>query len=261
MHCLLRGKLRTYSVGVGGVRNVKLAQYLANPQRSVNMLRYYMLLFLVGIVVCQYQGANYGTSRTRQQSRSSTRAWSGSTRYAPSRTANSRTTTSSFSRYDAYKPLDTYRRQYGSSIQTYNKNISTSSSSSALPAGVSSTWRYTGYGQHGQIRGQNNQNHSTSQQHRSRIVNHVDRSRHYGRTHTSQTAVVPPLTESSTGFTHYATLSKQSGRGRSRNQRPYPAPLGRDRPGRKKERIAGEGYGEAYLEWSEYGVGKDFNAT
>lgn len=82
-----------------------------------------------------------------------------------------------------------------------------------------------------------------------------ERNRQSGQTTT------PPHVESSYGLTHYVTLNKgrqDLGRNRGSRPRPYTPPQGRleGRLGEKKQRIAGEGYGEAYLEWSEYGIGE-----
>lgn len=207
------------------------------------MLRYSVLLLLVGVVVCEYHGTTYGTSRTKQQPRTGSSTWSGSTRYAHSRIS---------SRYATQRPLDDYRKQFGSSFQGQNRSSFTSTS------GIQQPWRYRNTGQY---RHSWTQGYSNRGREGIRNTSQEVRDHQYGRTHTIQAATVPPMTESSYGFTHYTTLHRNGrnrGRGRTRRPHPYPAPQGRQqgRFGKKKERIAGEGYGEAYLEWSEYGVGE-----
>ncbi|XP_069937838.1 laminin subunit alpha-like, partial [Cherax quadricarinatus] len=208
------------------------------------MLLHSVILLIVGIFECQCQATTYGTSRTKHQSHPSSNAWSGSTRYA-----HSRTSVSSSSRYGSYRPLDVYRSQYGTYVHLRNHSTLIPSSvqhpeSSTTSWTLNNTRQYESSGRH---------TYSGSDDH---IRRQEGTSHNYGRTVATQISTVPPLIESSIGLTHYTTLNRH-GQGRSHHPITYPPPQGSlyRRFGKKGQRIAGEGYGEAYLEWSEYGVG------
>lgn len=195
----------------------------------MSALRICISLLLVSAVLCQYRDRVYNTGRSR----------SGSTRYGQSRTSVSS------SRYNVYRPLDTYRTQYGSNIVTQNRSV------------VSSTRHQ--YGQNNPSRSQTTYTHYSHTRNKG-----ATSSEHSGfgteRSRQSVQATTIPHVESSYGLTHYGTLKGRQGQSRDRGSqpRPYTPPQGRleGRLGKKKQRIAGEGYGEAYLEWSEYGIGE-----
>lgn len=208
----------------------------------MNALGTYIILTLVSIVFCQYRDQVYSTSRTKDYPSTSRSSWSGSTRFAQSRTAVSS------SRYDHYQPLDAYRTQYGS-ILGQNDSAAISSRHQNQPYDPSLSRSRNTNVQYGTTRYQG----STSARR--------DRNEYERNGPSVQATTSPPHIESSLGLTHYTTLNRnrqRPGESRGSVSRPYTPPQGRlhGRLGKKKQRIAGEGYGEAYLEWSEYGLGE-----
>ncbi|MPC43508.1 Laminin subunit alpha [Portunus trituberculatus] len=189
----------------------------------------------------------------------------------------------SLSRYSVYEPLNAYWKQYGSNVKGANHSVVTintdrqsESRSDAISreqyilGQQSSQWQ--NLIKHNGRRQEKQPAYSTSPTHQ--IYSHhgqqSEARRPSIRTSTSVTA--PPLIKSSTGFTLYSTLEKHgqgrrggSGQGKhsgipSRNrgeghQGTAFHRRGEGYPERKSQSVSGEGFGEAYLRWSEYGIG------
>lgn len=103
--------------------------------------------------------------------------------------------------------------------------------------------------------------YSTSHRHQTSSHHSLGTQQRRPNTYTSSSSTIPPLIESSSGLTHYGTL-RRHGQGRrgghDRVRRPGGSSSGRGKGyrGRHRQRLPGEGFGEAYLRWSEYGVGE-----
>lgn len=202
------------------------------------------------------------------------------------------------SRYNTYRPLNTYLSQYGSNVRRANQtvyapniyrqngSITTTREQHTLGQHFS---HHSGLSRNSDRRQEEETAYSTSARHQttpdlrpqaqqrrqggnlaySTSHRHQTSSHHIPgiqqrrpNTHTSSFPAVPPLIESSTGFTHYNTLRRhgpESRRvGHDRARRPDDSSSGRGKGyrGRHRQHLPGEGYGEAYLRWSEYGVGE-----
>lgn len=187
------------------------------------------------------------------------------------------------SRYSVYGPLNAYWRQYGSNVQEANHStvtINTYQQSGSRSAAASRQQHTLGQHssqwhdltRHSGKRQETAPAYSTSST--QQINSHHDQQSQARRPNTHATSVTaPPLIESSTGFTHYSTLERHgqrrregNGQGRhsgipsrgrgGRQQGTASRSRGKGYPGRKSQSVPGEGFGEAYLHWSEYGIGE-----
>lgn len=196
-------------------------------------------------------------------------------------------------RYTTYRPLNMYWSQYGSNLQRANQTISAtnayqqSGSRSYATAGEQHALghyssHHLGLNGNSDRKGAEETAHSTShiyqmslthrpetqqrKMEKGTLVHHTHFSpethQRMASTHSYSSSTIPPLTESSSGLTHYGTLrghgqERRRGRhGRVRGPGGSLSSQGRRYRGSKRQRVPGEGFGEAYLRWSEYGVGK-----
>ncbi|CAL4059749.1 unnamed protein product, partial [Meganyctiphanes norvegica] len=233
----------------------------------------------------QYGGTSFGTSRTRHNTSYSSGSnieggnrygWSGSTQFAKSRT--SITPTTSGSRYHTYHPLDVYRHQYGSELNRNKTSTTSTSQSNSQSNSFSSGSRSNtvSSGSHGSsfssgshsnaVFGGSHSNSGTGRRNYqkqfqgsyggySNIRGSNSRREGLPESKWSLLSTVPPHIESTNGLTHYETLENKRKENHRNRTRYFPPRGSGGKIGIKKSRITGEGYGTAYLEWSEYGLG------
>lgn len=189
-------------------------------------------------------------------------------------------------RYNTYRPLNTYLSQYGSNVQRANQTVY--APVTYLRRGSVTTSRdqheqsqhYSDRRQEGtaystrlqtspnfqqqiqQRRQEGRVAYTTSHRHQTSPHHSLETQQRRVNTYSSTSSTVPPLIESSSGFTHYGTLrthgQERRREGHGRVRRPGVSSFGESKRyrGRQRHRLPGEGFGEAYLRWSEYGVGE-----
>ena len=232
-------------------------------------MKWFLLLTLViNLSLCQSQinsskiNSSKNTSKYIQKSKTEVN-WPSSTRYAQSRTASSR--------YDVYKPLEDYISRYGSSIRT---NSSVSYTSTRKNIYKDNSYDRLGiFGRQPTTSTKDSKNNTPGSENKQ-----ISTDKHSIRTNSKISTILPKTPTKklvtntnknpninrenksrlnpSVSLTHYSTLSE---RNKQKNVQKVSKPR---RPFNNKKRpIKGEGYGNAYLEWSEYGIGKNIEIT